>query len=152
MLKWKETITIPANIETVWSLFQIENLQTIMPEVISTVVLEAKKGIVGSTYLQKYKEGNQVISYVVTDLEHTDQPDYKHTTSSFTIMKLINVLVSYTLEAIDDQNTRFTYSGQNTGANIIGKLLLKFTPKKSNQKIVDDFIQRVYDESIKLNK
>lgn len=40
MLTWKEEMILPVNIEKVWSLFDLENIQRIMPQVVEMKVLE----------------------------------------------------------------------------------------------------------------
>ena len=49
MIKWTEEMEIPVNIEVIWSLFELENMPKIMPEIVETKIIEKKAGIVGST-------------------------------------------------------------------------------------------------------
>lgn len=149
MLTWKETMIIPVNIETVWKLFDIDQMQRIMPQVIDMKVLDKKPGIVGSTYEQTYKEGKRIMKYVVTDLEHEDKPDRKHNRSGFHLANMFAIEADYVLERINDNETRFTYSGQNEGINFLGKVMLKLMPKKQNDKVIQPFMDRVYKEAIK---
>jgi len=151
MLTWKEEMIIPVNIEKVWSLFDLENIQRIMPQVVEMKVLEKKPGVVGSTYEQSYKEGNKVMKYIVTDLEHEDTPTRKHNKSGFQLAKMFDIEADYVLEMISENETRFIYSGSNKGVNFAGKAMLKLMPKKQNQKVVDDFMQRVKVEAMKEN-
>ncbi|HEM2826607.1 SRPBCC family protein [Streptococcus suis] len=143
MLEWKESILLDADIDKVWALFELENLPKIMPDVVSTIPIEIKEGVVGSSYKQVYREGKRNMEYVVTDLAHEDREDYKYNRSGFSLVNLFEIEVAYELQAIDGNQTRFTYSGQNRGKNILGKALLLLTPKSQNQNVVDEFMVRV---------
>ncbi|MCF6136260.1 SRPBCC family protein [Pseudalkalibacillus berkeleyi] len=149
MIKWEEERVIPVNIEVIWNLFEIENLSRIMPGVVETKVLEKKEGVVGSTYQQKYKEGKRVETYIVEDLEHEDTPEKKHNKSGFTLAKAFEIEASFTLIKLNENETKFIYTGQNKGVNFLGKTLLKLGGKRNNQKVVTDFMDRVEKESIK---
>lgn len=149
MLTWKETIIIPANIETIWHLFDIDQMQRIMPQVIDMRVIDKKPGVVGSTYEQTYKEGKRIMKYIVTDLEHEDTPSRKHNRSGFKLANMFVIEADYVLERINDHETRFTYSGQNEGINLLGKIMLKVMPKKQNDKVIQSFMERVYTEATK---
>ncbi|QCT74070.1 SRPBCC family protein [Macrococcoides canis] len=149
MLTWKETMIIPANIETIWHLFDIDQMQRIMPQVIDMRVIDKKPGVVGSTYEQTYKEGKRIMKYIVTDLEHEDTPSRKHNRSGFKLANMFAIEADYVLERINDHETLFTYSGQNEGINLLGKIMLKVMPKKQNDKVVQSFMERVYTEATK---
>lgn len=149
MMKWHEEMEIKANIEVVWNLFALENMQRVMPQVVENEVIERKEGIVGSTYRQKYQEGKRVETYIVEDLEHEDTPDRKHNTSGFVLAKAFKIETSITLEKIDEDTTRFIYYGSNQGVNFLGKTLMKLGGSKNNDKVVDDFMKRVESEALK---
>ena len=70
MIEWKQERVIAVHIEKVWTLFQHENIQRIMPNVVEMKVIERKPGVVGSKYEQKYKEGKRVETYIVEDLAY----------------------------------------------------------------------------------
>ena len=53
-MKWQEERIIDAPIEVVWTLFEEENAQRIMPKVVENRWLEKKPGTLGSTYEQTY--------------------------------------------------------------------------------------------------
>ncbi|WP_349407712.1 SRPBCC family protein [Pseudalkalibacillus sp. SCS-8] len=149
MLSWHEERVIPVNIEVIWELFEIDNLSRIMPNVVETKVLEKKEGVVGTTYQQKYKEGKRIETYIVEDLEYENTPDKKHNKIGFTLAKAFEVEASFTLIKEGEDETRFIYKGQNRGLNFLGKTLLKLGGKKNNQKVVDDFMDRVEEEALK---
>ncbi|MGK0577549.1 SRPBCC family protein [Macrococcus capreoli] len=149
MITWKEEMILPVNIEKVWSLFDLENIQRIMPQVVDMKVLEKKPGVVGSTYEQSYKEGKRIMKYIVTDLEHEDTPARKHNKSGFQLANMFDIEADYVLEKISENETRFIYSGSNKGLNLIGKAMLKVMPKKQNQKVVNEFMERVKHEALK---
>ncbi|MGV2928428.1 SRPBCC family protein [Macrococcus capreoli] len=151
MITWKEEMILPVNIEKVWSLFDLENIQRIMPQVVDMKVLEKKPGVVGSTYEQSYKEGKRIMKYIVTDLEHEDTPACKHNKSGFQLANMFDIEADYVLEKISENETRFIYSGSNKGLNLIGKAMLKVMPKKQNQKVVNEFMERVKHEALKEN-
>lgn len=152
MIKWHEERIIPVNIEVIWRLFEIENLQRIMPNVIENKVLERKEGVVGTTYQQKYKEGKRVETYIVEDLEYENTPLKKHNKIGFTLAKAFQIEASFTLIKQSESETRFIYKGQNEGLNFLGKTLLKLGGQKNNQKVVVDFMDRVEKEALIENK
>ncbi|MBC1794980.1 SRPBCC family protein [Listeria booriae] len=149
MMTWNEEMVIGANIEVIWNLFQLENIQRIMPQIIENEVIEMKEGIVGSRYRQKYQEGKRVETYIVEDLAHEDTPERKHNTSGFVLAKAFKIETSFTLEKIDEKSTRFIYSGSNQGINFLGKILMKLSSSKNNDKVVADFMKRVETEALK---
>lgn len=147
MLTWKEETLIHAPIDTVWSLFEIENMPIIMPNVLSTEILEAKEGVVGSTYLQTYKEGKKTMQYVVTDLAHVDTESYKHNQSTFTLANMFQITVSYSLYQKEQDTTLLVYEGTNVGIKWWSKCMLTLMPKKANDTVVADFLSRVTTEA-----
>ncbi|WP_064094004.1 SRPBCC family protein [Rossellomorea aquimaris] len=149
MIKWHEERTIPVNIEVMWNLFEIENIQRIMPNVIENKVLERKEGVVGSTYRQKYKEGKRVETYIVEDLEYENTPEKKHNKIGFSLANAFDIEAAFTLIKLEENQTKFIYQGQNTGKNFLGKVLLKLGGEKNNKKVVTDFMDRVESEAIK---
>lgn len=149
MITWQKETIIPVNIEKVWELFELENIQRIMPNVIENKVLEQKEGIVGSTYQQKYKEGNRVETYIVEDLEYENTENKKHNKIGFTLAKAFEIEAAFTLHKVDEHNTKFIYQGQNKGINFLGKALLKIGGTKNNEKVVQDFMDLVEKEALK---
>ncbi|MCD5323337.1 MULTISPECIES: SRPBCC family protein [Pontibacillus] len=148
MIKWHEERVLPFNIEVIWRLFEIESLPRIMPNVIETKVLDKKDGVVGTTYEQKYKEGKRIETYIVEDLEYENTPQKKHNKIGFTLAKAFDIQASFTLIKQSENETRFIYKGQNVGLNFLGKTLLKLGGQKNNQKVVDDFMDRVEKEAM----
>ena len=149
MIKWNKEIVIPANIETVWKLFDIEQIQRIMPYVIEHKPLDIKEGVVGSTYLQTYQEGKRKETYTVTDLEYENTNLKKHKKIEFILAKAFRIQTSFTLMKEEDKITKFIYSGQNEGINFLGKSLLKLGGTKNNNKVVNDFVNLVLNEAMK---
>ncbi|WP_175987834.1 SRPBCC family protein [Bacillus sp. Marseille-Q1617] len=148
MIKWHEERVIPVNIEVIWSLFELENIQRIMPNVIENKVLERKEGVVGSKYQQKYKEGKRIETYIVEDLEYENTTERKHNKIGFTLAKAFEVEASFTLVKLNEEETNFIYTGQNKGLNFLGKVLLKLGGEKNNKKVVTDFMDRVEREAL----
>ncbi len=149
MIKWHEERIIPVNIETIWHLFELENIQRIMPNVVENKVLEQKEGVVGSTYQQKYKEGKRIETYIVEDLEYENTPLKKHNKIGFTLAKAFEIEASFTLHKIGKDQTKFIYQGENKGLNFLGKVLLKLGGEKNNNKVVTEFMDRVETEALK---
>ncbi|MBS8266587.1 SRPBCC family protein [Mesobacillus boroniphilus] len=152
MIKWNEERMIPVNIETIWTLFELENIQRIMPHVVENKVIEKKEGVVGSKYEQKYKEGKRIETYIVEDLEYENTPGKKHNKIGFTLAKAFAIEASFTLIKVDEEETRFIYQGQNTGLNFLGKTLLKLGGERNNKKVVTDFMDRVESEALEETK
>lgn len=149
MIHWREERIIPVNIEKIWRMFQLDQIQRIMPNVVEMKVLEQKEGVVGSTYLQSYKEGKRVETYVVEDLAHEDTESRKHHRIGFTLAKAFQIEAAYTLIKQDEGHTRFIYEGHNKGINFLGKVLLKMGGQKNNEKVVTDFMELVEKEALK---
>jgi hypothetical protein len=149
MIEWNEERVIEANIETVWSLFQEENMPTIMPKVIENKPVHIEEGGVGTKYQQKYQEGNRVETYIVETIEFEDSEERKHKRICFVLARAFEIDLSFTLEKMDDAKTRFIYSGKNKGTNFVGRALMKLGGKKNNNKVVHEFMYRVEDEALK---
>ena len=149
MITWHEEVLIAANIEKVWHLFDLDQMQRVMPQIVETTVLEKKEGVVGSTYQQVYREGKRTETYIVTDLEHEETATKKHNKSGFTLANMIEVETSITLIKIAENETKLIYSGQNKGLNFLGKLFMKLSSTKKNQQVVDGFLERVKTEALK---
>lgn len=149
MLTWHKETTIQAPIETIWNLFDLDNIQRIMPNIVEHKPLEIKEGVVGSTYEQTYKEGNRTQTYIVTDIEYENTTHKKHNKIEFTLAKLFKIQAGFTLIKIDEQNTQFIYTGQNEGVNFMGRMLSKMGSQKQNDKVVNDFVELVRTEALK---
>jgi hypothetical protein len=149
MLTWNEERVIAANIESVWELFDDKNLQRIMPNVVEHTPIEKKDGVVGSTYKQSYKEGRRIETYIVETLAYENTDAKKHLRIGFTLGKAFEIEAGFTLIKIDQTNTRFIYTGQNKGINFLGKVMLKIAGDKNNNKVIQDFMEKVDEEAMK---
>lgn len=149
MLKWKSEKDIPANIEKVWSLFSDENIKRIMPKVENHTLIEKQEHEVGAKHQQTYREGKRLETYIVETLAYEDLPNKKHKEIQFIIGKAFEIRLSYTLLKLDETNTTIIYEGHNKGVNFVGRAMLKLGSEKSNNKVVEEFLQRVYDEALK---
>lgn len=149
MLTWNKGIIINAPIESVWKLFDLDQIQRIMPNIVEHKPLDIKEGVVGSTYEQTYREGKRTQTYIVTDLEYENTAHKKHNKTGFTLAKMFKIQAGFTLIKLDENSTKLIYTGQNEGVNIISKTLLKLAPKKSNEKVVNDFVELVRAEALK---
>lgn len=143
MVKWKEQMTIDAPIERVWSLFQDESIQLIMPKVETHELVEGTANATGAKHAQVYTEGKQQQRYIVETLSYVDEPDRKCRETTFTMGQMFRVRYHFLLEKLEGQSTRFTYEGENKGINLTGKAMLLTGSKKAAQQTVVDFMNRV---------
>jgi hypothetical protein len=147
-MKWQEERMINAPIEVVWTLFEEEIAQRIMPKVVENRWLEKKPGTVGSTYEQTYQEGKRKETYVVEIIEFEDTDTRKHKRIRFNLAGAFEMNLIFTLEKGNENQTNFIYSGSNTGLNFVGRAMLKLGNKKAGDKVVTDFLNRVEQEAM----
>ena len=148
MIEWKEEITINTNIETVWELFLDKNIKKIMPKVEEHTIIEGKEWEVGAKHQQKYREGKRVETYIVETLAYEDHEDKKLKTTSFVLGKAFEITLTFTLVKLDETHTKFIYEGQNKGINFVGRAMLKLGSQESNNKVVQEFLQKVEQEAL----
>lgn len=146
-MAWNKTITINANIETVWTLFNEENYKKIMPQVVSHELVSEDIEAKTKVYEEVYREGRREETYLLTEIIIENSEVVKHKTFNFTISNMIYSEGSFLLEKIDKDNTKFTYSGFNEGMNVFIKIMLKFVSKKNDDKVVDEFLERLIEHS-----
>lgn len=141
MKQWTKEIEIDAPIEQVWNFFNgsLENMQKIMPQVVENKPITITDGMVGSVYLQKYKEGKRVMEYQIETLEYDDSPNAKKLKVGFTLANMFDITARYELVKLSDHRTSLTYTATNRPLKWFMKLLLLF----STDKIVVEFLQRV---------
>ena len=152
MIQWKEEKLIEVNIEKVWSLFFDENIKKIMPKVEEHIIIEKTEVEVGAKHQQKYREGKRVETYIVETLAFEDSRDKKHKQISFVLGKAFKISLGFTLLRIDEQQTKFIYEGKNEGVNFVGRAMLKLGSDKSNQIVVNEFMEKVEQEALKVYK
>lgn len=150
MIKWKEEAIIERNIDKVWSLFMDKNIHKIMDKVEDHVLIEKQENEVGAKYRQSYREGKRVETYIVETLAYEDLPEKKHKKISFVLGKAFEITFSFTLQKMDETHTKFIYEGQNNGVNFVGRAMLKLGSEKSNNKVVQEFMEKVNREALKL--
>lgn len=141
MKQWTKEIEIDAPIEQVWKFFDgpLENMQKIMPQVVENKPITIVDGMVGSVYLQKYKEGKRVMEYQVETLEYSDSPNEKKLKVGFTLANMFDITARYELVKLNDQKTSLKYTATNRPLKWFVKLFLLF----STDKVVVEFLQRV---------
>ncbi|WP_411954881.1 SRPBCC family protein [Alkalibacillus sp. S2W] len=149
MLQWQEERVIPVHIDYVWALFQPDQLQRIMPNVVKHELIEGEPGEVGAKYEQSYQEGKRIETYIVETIKHSDQPDDKNWRIQFSIGKAFKIETEYTLKKQSESETLFIYEGQNEGTNWFGKLMMKLMSRKSNDQVLTTFMERVEEEAKK---
>ncbi|MBM7585779.1 hypothetical protein JOC86_002321 [Bacillus pakistanensis] len=150
MIQWKEEIIIETNIENVWELFFDKNIKKIMPKVEEHILIEKKEGEVGAKHQQKYREGKRVETYIVETLAYKDSEVEKMKKISFVLGKAFEINLTFRFLKIDDTQTKFIYEGRNKGVNFVGRAMLKLGSEKSNQKVVQEFLQKVHQEAMKV--
>ena len=141
MKEWTREIEIDAPIERVWKLFNgsLEEMQKIMPQVVENKPITITDDIVGSVYLQKYKEGKRIMEYNVETLEYMDSSNEKKVKVGFTLAKMFEITAQYELVKLDDHKTFFRYTTTNRPLKWFVKLFLLF----STEKVVIEFVERV---------
>ncbi|MCX7571855.1 SRPBCC family protein [Tumebacillus sp. DT12] len=149
MIRWKEETILEANIEHVWALFSDQNIKRIMPKVEEHTLVEKTEREVGAKHQQTYREGKRVETYIVETTAYEESEDKKRKQTSFVLGKAFEITTTFTLYKIDETHTRFEYEGQNKGVNFVGRAMLKLGSKESNNKVVEEFMQRVKEEAMK---
>jgi len=141
MKQWTKEIEIEAPIEQVWNFFNgsLENMQKIMPQVVENKPITITDGMVGSVYLQKYKEGKRVMEYQIETLEYDDSPNEKKLKVGFTLANMFDITARYELVKLSDHRTSLTYTSTNRPLKWFMKLFLLFSTDKS----AVEFLQRV---------
>ena len=97
--------------------------------------------MVGSIYLQKYKEGKRVMEYEVKTLEYKNTPNEKMMKAGFTISNMFEITAKYELVKLEDNKTFFKYTTTNNPLKWFIKPFLLF----ASDKVVVKFVQRVKD-------
>lgn len=141
MKSWSKEIEINAPIERIWELFNgsLENMQKIMPQVVDNQPIAITDDMVGSVYLQKYKEGKRIMEYNVETLTYLDSSNEKKVKVGFTIAKMFEITAQYELIKLDDYKTCFKYTTTNRPLKWFVKFFLLF----SSDKVVIQFVERV---------
>ncbi|AIY05467.1 hypothetical protein Plano_1502 [Planococcus sp. PAMC 21323] len=149
MVKWKEEMTINANIEKVWRLFQDENIKRLMPKVEEHILLENNNNELGAKHAQSYHEGGQLQTYIVETVGYEDMSDKKLKQTQFEMGQSFDVFYSFTLRKENENQTTFVYEGLNKGKGLLGKVMLLSGSKKTRQQTVMTFMDRVKEEALK---
>lgn len=149
MIQWKEEKVIPANIETVWSLFSDKNIKRIMPKVEEHILIKKSETEAGAKHRQTYREGKRLETYIVDTLIYEDREEEKKKQIQFVLGKAFEVTLTFTLIKVDESHTRLIYEGENKGVNFVGRAMLKLAGKKSNLDVVMEFLERVKAEAMK---
>lgn len=148
MIQWKDEIVIETGIEAVWTLFRIEHMHRIMPNIAANEWKDLKEGVAGSTFLQTYREGKRTECYEVSILEYKDEPEEKRMRLAFVLAKAFEVNLAFTLQRVDEAHTRLLYEGSNRGVNFVGRAMMKLGGESNNRKVVADFLQKVEREAM----
>jgi hypothetical protein len=149
MIEWKEDIVIPVNIEKVWDLFKDKNIKRIMPKVEEHILVEKTEEEAGARHRQTYREGKRTETYIVETLVYEDAENEKRKRIQFVLGKAFEISLSFTLEKLNEGQTRFTYEGHNKGVNFVGRAMLKLGGQTSNKQVVQEFLKKVEEEALK---
>ena len=95
--------------------------------------------MVGSVYLQKYKEGKRLMEYEVETLEFNDSSNEKKLKIGFSLANMFEITARYELVKINDHKTTLKYTATNRPLKWFMKFFLLF----SSDKVVVEFLQRV---------
>lgn len=147
-MKWTEERLIDAPIDVVWALFEEEQAIRIMPKVVENRWLEQKPGVQGSTYEQTYQEGKRKETYVVEIVEFDDTENRKHKHIQFQLARAFEMNLSFIMEKVSEQQTKFIYSGTNLGINFVGRAMLKLGSKVNGDHVIHEFMDRVEQEAL----
>jgi len=147
-MKWEEERLIDAPIETVWALFEEEQAQRIMPKVVENRWIDKKTGMTGSTYEQTYQEGKRKETYVVEVAEFENTDSRKKKRIQFQLARAFEMNLVFTMDKVNDRQTKFTYAGENRGINFVGRAMLKLGSGKSGNQVVIEFLDRVEQEAL----
>ena len=140
---WKEERQINAPIDVIWALFEEEQATRIMPKVVENRWINKKSEMTGSTYNQTYQEGKRKETYVVEIMEFEDTVNRKHKQIQFQLARAFEMTLTFTLEKVSEQQTKFIYSGSNRGINFVGRAMLKLGSGKNGDQVIHDFMERV---------
>lgn len=149
MIQWNEERQILQPIEKVWQLFSDEHIQQIMPKVEEHILIEGSEQAAGAKHRQTYREGKRKETYIVETLQYEDRMDYKKKEIRFVLGKAFEVRLSFTLQKISENETKFIYEGSNKGVNFVGRAMMKMSSPKSNMDVVQEFLDRVESEANK---
>ncbi len=141
MKSWTKDIEINAPIEEVWKLFEgsLEDMQKIMPQVVSNEPIHITEDKVGSVYRQSYREGKSVREYDVRTLEYENTPEVKRVKITFNLAKMFDITATYELEKLEENKTYFKYTTTNNPLKWFIKFMLNF----ASDKVVVQFVERV---------
>ncbi|MDW0111999.1 SRPBCC family protein [Sporosarcina saromensis] len=141
MKQWTREIEIHAPIEHVWKYLDgsLENMQKIMPQVVSNEPISITEEVVGSVYLQKYREGKRVMEYEVKTLEYINSPNEKKMKVGFALANMFDITARYQLIKLNEEQTKLIYTATNDPLKWFVKLFLMF----ANDKVVVEFVERV---------
>ena len=141
-MKWTNNIIINTTIENVWTVLTTEEYSSqTMPNVVESKLIEDKGDV--KIYQDTYKEGNRAETYLLTLTTLSNTNTHKKQQFEFTIANMIATKGTYELEAIDENTTSFTYSGENKGANFIGKIMMTLAKLFASDKESREYTERV---------
>jgi hypothetical protein len=83
-------------------------------------------------------------------MAYEDRDDKKLKQISFVLGKAFEINLTFELQKIDETHTKYIYSGYNKGVNFVGRAMLKLGSEKANQKVVQEYMDRVETEAMKV--
>ncbi|OMF37708.1 hypothetical protein BK133_03975 [Paenibacillus sp. FSL H8-0548] len=149
MKQWSREIEINAPIEHVWSYVDgsLEQMQKIMPQVVSNEPIKITEEFVGSVYRQKYKQGKRIEEYDVHTLEYSNHPNDKKLKIGFTLANYFEITALYELHRVNDQTTKLRYTATNKALKWFVKLFMLFASEKVVVKFLED-VKKVAESEV----
>lgn len=139
-MKFETNTIINAPIETVWDILNSRADLKLLDEKIISSTLISDTGKT-KTYEETYAEGNKQETYIITVTTLRDD-DIKHQKFDFVIANSIKVTGEFKLTS-NNNTTTFTYSGTNSGVNILGKIMIFTMGIFQSKKLNEEFVIKV---------
>lgn len=133
------------NIEDAFAKFNDDQLMLKLDDkVIKNEAILKTDEVIGSQYLQEYKEGRKVKSYIVKINKYENQSDCKLVGMKFDIDNKIFIELEYQFKYISENQTLVTYICTTTSSHFLMKLLMKLSSKKSGTKMCQKHLDKMH--------
>lgn len=134
-MKNSAELTINQSFIDVFKFLDDENtISKLDPKVVSTLPVNITEGIIGSTYVQKYKEGRKIIEYVITTTKYSKTDDKFEFGISFQLMNHCLIDCVYLVEKLNDSQTKIYYETNQKPLSFMFKVMHKVMPKSLGNK------------------
>lgn len=142
MKLWSSQIEINAPIEKVWEVIDgsEENLKKLDPKIVLNEVIEETNERIGSKYRQQYKEGKNVMEYVVEVLDYKEDDNNKMFKIGFNLGGWFDITAKYELKKINNTTTNLTYTTTNKPLKLFAKIMMLMM---RNDSVVEKHVEKV---------